>query len=112
MRRRADECAQLVGVANNQTSVLHPEPKFGMSDWRPVPSVRFAPLSGSTLRPGRPLTSRGLLRWLLASDRHQHFLLTTGDFAPLHCGLRVLLRLCSTDALPQRIHEVHHVLAT
>jgi hypothetical protein len=33
-----------VGVANNQTSVLHPEPKFGMSHCRPVPSVRFAPL--------------------------------------------------------------------
>ena len=39
---------RLVGVANNQTSVLHPEPKFGMSDCRPVPSVRFAPLVSVT----------------------------------------------------------------
>jgi hypothetical protein len=29
---------------------LHPEPKFGMSDCRPVPSVRFAPLGWGRLR--------------------------------------------------------------
>jgi len=47
---------RLVGVANNQTSVLHPEPKFGTSDCRPVPSVRFAPLLGA-----RPITASSLI---------------------------------------------------
>src|SRR5437763_13798049 len=114
MRRRADECAQLVGVANNQTSVLDPEPKFGMSDCRPVPFVRFAPLSVSTLRPGRGLLCRRRLSLLLTLDRHQHLLLTRRPFTRLPGRLFRRLGLLSgtsADTPPQRFHQVDDILA-
>lgn len=64
---------------------------------------------------GRRLLRRGLFRWLLACDRHQHFVLPGHRFARLFTWL--LGCLCrgshfSSNALAQRVHQVDDVLAS
>src|SRR6266849_539029 len=66
------------------------------------------------LRLGRRLLRHGLLRRLLASDRHQHFLLTGCRLAGFLRRLRrslALGRSAAADTFAQRVHKVDHVFA-